>query len=234
MGSMSSSSSSSASSFGLRTPEFNGAIGAPQLANLDIDLNSPLSIDSLSLHDPNSKGKGTDTTLRSEPPLELPAPPPLLLPRAFLLPRPAPPPPTRTVSSSSTSTSSQLDSDGPSTTPKAHSARDLRAEAAAAVAAMRAARPAEPLHLLQTSSPALTPSHVYLPPALPLTAPPPKPARRKRGRSVSVHLLWRSSVDADSMRVLSDFYEWKVGESWPDLRPECMESWSAKVEAAGL
>lgn len=233
--SISDSSSSSSSSFGLRTPEW-GAITNPHLANLE----TGLGLDGLSLHDPMLKGKTSESTLHtaaeaSRPPFEeLAAPPPLSLPRAFLLPRPAPPPPSQNIP----------EPDAPSSaTPRASAFGVARPRPSAPPqdfggAQLRPTQPSTPLHLLRAS-----PSHlswssqaVFLPPGLAPRPPPPKPHRRKRGRSVSVHLLWRSSVDADALKVLKHFYEWKEGREWPELDPsgENWGEWSAAVEAAGL
>lgn len=193
----SSSSSSSASSFGLRTPDFDGA--DPHLANLDF---GHLSLDAISLDDKKN-------TYESHPPsFELPAPPPLTLPRAFLHPRPAPPPPhsAHTFIASGSSTPKELNS----TTPRPYTPLDF-------------------LDSTPTLSSPIAEADAPLPPQSQS-----KPQRRRRGRSVTLHILWRSTLSDEARMVLKEFYEWKTGYAWPDLNGEGMELWSAKVEAAGL
>lgn len=241
--SISDSSSSSSSSFGLKTPEW-GATTNPHLANLD----NGLGLDGLSLHDPLLKGKASESTIRaaesSRPPFEeLAAPPPLSLPRAFLLPRPAPPPPSRTSSTSSNASYIPEPDITSSTTPRANNFGAARPRPSSQAqdfggAQLRPTQPSTPLRLLRATPSPLpwSPQAAFLPPGLAPRPPQPKPHRRKRGRPVSVHLLWRSSVDAEALKVLRDFYEWKQGEGWPELDPngENWGEWSAAVEAAGL
>ncbi|SCZ97176.1 BZ3500_MvSof-1268-A1-R1_Chr4-2g07040 [Microbotryum saponariae] len=63
----------------------------------------------------------------------------------------------------------------------------------------------------------------------------PTPARRhRRGRSLSVHLLWRSSVTEEGWEVLKRHYEMKIGAPWPVWGKTGCGDWSLKLERAGL
>jgi hypothetical protein len=68
-------------------------------------------------------------------------------------------------------------------------------------------------------------------PALPQPTP---SKRKKRGRSRSIHLLWRSGVDASAWYALQEYYQWSTGESWPQFRQGGLEFWSYKMDMAGL
>ncbi|SGY77029.1 BQ5605_C005g03544 [Microbotryum silenes-dioicae] len=63
----------------------------------------------------------------------------------------------------------------------------------------------------------------------------PTPARRhRRGRSLSVHLLWRSSVTEEGWEALKRHYELKIGAPWPVWGKTGCGDWSLKLKRAGL
>lgn len=215
------SSSSASSSAGLRTPEW-GAQTDVRLAEQDDSrrkiyrgIDETWSVDDL-----DKRKSETD----DEPPqipsrqfLELPAPPPLLLPLP-LLPH---------------------DDNSQGRTPRKASPRSgsvetiLASDSSRTASLLRDHTPTSSSEgslvcLDDESGPSTTPTPV------PVVQQPAPPRRKKRGRSRSIHLLWRSQVDASAWDALQEYYHWSTGDTWPLQGAGGLEFWSSKMELAGL
>ncbi|GAA5860075.1 hypothetical protein JCM5353_001868 [Sporobolomyces roseus] len=97
--------------------------------------------------------------------------------------------------------------------------------------------------LISSTSPSLDDA-LHLPPPVVPAAPskPPRPTRqqeeRLRGRTRSPRLLWRSELDAPSMKILDTYHDKTVGGRLPLLQngmsKKEVKEWSLKVENAGI
>ena len=217
-GSSASSSSSSASSAGLRTPEWGPQAGVRLAGDHYVRSNVYQGFDE-TWHDvldakKGKLGQGDWPQSPSAQFLELPAPPPLLLPLPLLAQDETPAP----MSSRKAS-------------PRSGSVDTILASDSSRTASLRDHTPTSACSEVSASclSDEIATSTTPVPQAT-MKQPPSK--RRKRGRSRSIHLLWRSQVDAQAWDALRDYYHWSTGESWPDGGG--LAFWDEKMGNAGL
>ncbi|KAM0786923.1 hypothetical protein ACM66B_002345 [Microbotryomycetes sp. NB124-2] len=237
----SSSSSSSASSAGLLTPQWGALVDAPhvrdQVDQMDEDD---------TLHDPqewfDSKGKQSVEGRRPGMFIELPAPPPLELPTAILSDTSVTP--TRwshlSRSASRTSTSSSATSrpqNGSDSTPRTGGTppdqRMLVEEAIGQQTILFTSTGPEQTAMAESTDARARPTPTWLK-SLASSSKKTTAKRPRRGRSRSIHLLWRSEVDEAGWQVLQQFHTWRTGNEWPEPGRLSNGELSRHLESIGL